>query len=120
MLSLPRQVGVRAFRKEQWKDGIVNNPRQGASKMLKVAESESLPRFAEESRAAVYIGYLGTVRSGIASWKRPRLIFRESRLLSLRLQRVELSPSQIEITNAQKRLFARLYARLCQCSELFI
>lgn len=42
MLSLPRQVEVRAFRKEQWKDGIVNNPRQGASKMLKVAESVSL------------------------------------------------------------------------------
>lgn len=42
--SLPRQVEVRAFRKEQWKDGNVNNPRRGASKMLKVAESVSLLR----------------------------------------------------------------------------
>jgi len=41
VLSLPRQVEVRAFRKEQKKDGIVNNPKQGASKMLKVAESVS-------------------------------------------------------------------------------
>jgi hypothetical protein len=39
VLSLPRQVEVRAFRKEQWKDGIVNNPERGAPKMLKVAES---------------------------------------------------------------------------------
>lgn len=47
--SLPRQVEVRAFRKEQWKDGNVNNPRRGASKMLKVAESVSLFPFPSPS-----------------------------------------------------------------------